>query len=65
MEISQKGGYFMKKGGNKSSKEMGIQRYHRTGNWPRNKFVGNQIAGIGFLVLVRLKERVSENDELQ
>ena len=52
-------------GGYEPSKSRGIKSNHGTGNWPRNKFVDNQIAGIGFLVLVGLKEGGVEIEELQ
>ena len=47
------------------SKGPGTQHNHGSRNWPKNLFVENQIAGMGFIILVGLKYRMNKNKELQ
>ena len=55
----------IKYGGIVLSKRIGLQRYHRYENYPRNKFVGNPIAGIEIWIPMGLGYERVEIEKLQ
>ena len=63
--IVEKGAVLIQKGGFGSSKGIGIQGNHRHEYKPKDYLYENQIAVIGFLVLIGLKEEVGKIQELQ
>ena len=55
-----KRGGFDKYAGICPSKNIGVQRNHRCGYWPRKYLYDNRFTRIGFIVLVELKEELME-----